>query len=361
MPIPLYSVLGSQEEISKIKDVAVRVIESSQYILGEEVLKFEAKWAQYCGYNCAVGVNSGTSALEAVIRSYNLSQGSKFIVPVNTYSATAMAVCNAGCTPVFVDCNESYGMDMEQVKEIVENNNISGIIPVHLYGIPESILQINRIAEKHGLVVFEDAAQAHGLVVPCTNDKVYSFYPTKNLGAIGDGGAVVTNNKDRALWIEKWRNQGRKTGDTVNHEIVGTNSRLDAIQAAVLNAKLDHLDAWNKRRCNNALLYNDFLSDSSAVLPTLNGVFHLYVVRIKNRDRVLKRLRERSIGCSVHYPTPLHLQTAFKHLGYKEGDFPVAEKLSSEIISLPMHPYLGYDEIKIACYCVKKLLGGHPR
>lgn len=363
MQIPLYNLLGKEEEIEKIKDAVVQVIESGQYIFGEEVSKFEAKWAQYSGYKYAVGVNSGTHALEAIIRSYPFSKNSRIIVPVNTYSATAMAVCNAGCTPVFVDCNEKYGMDLEGVENIIDNepgwSKIWGIIPVHLYGIPEDLPNINAIAKKYELKVIEDAAQSHGIGL-CGNDRAYSFYPNKNLGAIGDAGIVVTNSRERSLWIESWRNQGRVTGNTTNHEIIGTNSRLDAVQAAVLNVKLDYLNDWNRSRFESAQIYFEELKDvQGIVLPPRNSFFHLFVIRINDgkRDSVRKTLVESGIGCSVHYPIPLHLQRAYRHLNYRKGDFPIAEKLSSEILSLPMHPYLGDDEIKTVCSCVKKLLG----
>lgn len=349
MQIPLYD-LSVNEYKSQIMTAIERVIDSGQYILGDEVKTFEQRWATYCGYRHAVGVNSGTSAIEALIRSHKLK--GKIIVPANTYSATAMAVCNAGCEPVFVDCNENYGMDMERVEEIADGSGISGIIPVHLYGTPADIAEANKIARSHNLIVIEDAAQAHGLKVCGRNDKIYSFYPTKNLGAFGDGGAVVTDDEYRALWIEKWRNQGRITGNTFNHEIVGTNSRLDAIQAAVLNVKLEYLDAWNKQRIDIAGLYNDLLSDSNVILPPA-GVYHFYVIRTEKRDRVMKGLKEKGIGCSIHYPVPLHLQPAFKHLGYKKGDFPMAEKMSKEILSLPMSPYLSDDDISTVCSCVK--------
>ena len=354
MTVPLYDISVREPECKlKITDAINRVIESGQFILGIEVWNFEQRWAGYCSYKYAVGVNSGTSAIEAAVRSHNFSRDSKIIVPVNTYSATAMAVCNAGCTPIFADCNESYGIALENVKEILENTeNVSGIIPVHLYGIAADILQINRIAKKHNLVIIEDAAQSHGLSIPCKNDRIFSFFPTKNLGAVGDGGCVVTDSKERALWIEKWRNQGRITGDPINHEIIGTNSRLDTIQAAVLDIKLDYLDAWNKCRSNNARIYNELLSGSNVVLPP-DGVFHFYVIRVKNRDNVIRSLKNKGIGCSIHYPTPLHLQEAFRYLGYKKGDFPLAEKFSTEILSLPMSPYLDPEEIKTVCSNIK--------
>lgn len=350
MHIPLCDVSVGKYK-NQIMAAIERIIDSGQYISGNEVINFEHKWAEYCGYRYALGVNSGTSAIEALIRSHNLK--GKIIVPVNTYSATAMAVCNAGCEPVFVDCDERYSMDMEKVQEIVDRTDISAMIPVHLYGIPADITKANKIAKSHNLVIIEDAAQAHGLKVDGTNDKAYSFYPTKNLGAFGDGGAVVTNSEYRALWIEKWGNQGRITGNTFNHEIIGTNSRLDSIQAAVLNVKLDYLDAWNKQRVDIAGLYNDLLTD--VILPP-PGVYHFYIIRIKNRDWVMEKLKENGIGYSIHYPVPLHLQPAFRHLGYKKGDFPMAEKFSTEILSLPMSPYLTRDDIKTVCCCVNQKL-----
>lgn len=350
MQIPLYDVSVRRYK-NRIMAAIERVIDSGQYISGDEVKTFEQKWAKYCGYGYALGVNSGTSAIEALIRSHNLK--GKIIVPVNTYSATAMAVCNAGCEPVFADCDERYSMDMGKVEEIIDRTDISAMIPVHLYGIPADMAKAGKIAKSHDLVIIEDAAQAHGLKADGTNDKAYSFYPTKNLGAFGDGGAVVTNSEYRSLWIEKWRNQGRTTGNAVDHEIIGTNSRLDSIQAAVLNVKSDYLDEWNKHRSDIAGLYNDLLGDVTLPPP---GVYHFYVIRIKNRDRVLNGLKEKGIGCSIHYPVPLHLQPAFKHLGYKMGDFPMAEKFSKEILSLPVSPQLSEGEVETVCSCVKSVM-----
>lgn len=314
MLIPLYKLRGEETEwIDRALAAVRRVVESGRFILGDEVLNFEKRWADYCGYKYAVGVNSGTHALEAIIRSHPFSKNRRIIVPVNTYSATAMAVCNAGCTPVFVDCNENYGMDLERVKEIIDNepgwSRIWGILPVHLYGIPEDLSGINAIAKKYELKVIEDAAQGHGIRL-CGNDRAYSFYPTKNLGAVGDAGIVVTNSRERSLWIDSWRNQGRVTGNTTNHEIIGTNARLDAVQAAVLNVKLDYLNDWNRSRIESAQIYFEELKDvPGIVLPPRNGIFHLFVIRIKDRgrDAVMKALGESGIGCSIHYPIPLHL------------------------------------------------------
>lgn len=362
MQIQLYDLSIKEDEcIKRIFATIERVVRHGQFVLGNDIQIFEKRWAKHCNYKYAVGLNSGTDSLEAIIRSYNLDRdldkNSKFIVPVNTYTATAMAVCNASYTPIFIDCNENYGINLEKLEETIENNeNIAGIIPVHLYGIPENISEINRIAKKYDLIVIEDAAQAHGLKVPGKNDKMYSFYPTKNLGAFGDGGIIVTDSKERALWIEKWRNQGRITGDTIHHEILGVNSRLDTVQASILDIKLDYLDSWNKNRYDSAQLYYEFLSDTDVVLPPNEGVFHLYVIRTKKRDKVLKLLRENGIGCSIHYPIPLHLQDAYRYLKYKKGDFPVAEKLSSEIISIPVHPYLNHDDVTNVCNIIKNIL-----
>ena len=362
MQIQLYDLSIKEDECRKrIFSAIESVIQHSQFIHGNETQTFEKRWAKYCNYKYAIGSNSGTDSLEAIIRSYcldkNLDKNGKFIVPVNTYSATAMAICNAGYTPIFIDCNDNYGMNLENLEYLIEyNENIIGIIPVHLYGIPDNILEINKIANMYNLIVIEDAAQAHGLEIPGKNDRIFSFYPTKNLGAFGDGGMIVTDSKERAIWIEKWRNQGRLTKDTIHHEIIGSNSRLDTLQAAILDVKLDYLDIWNKNRYNNAQLYYEFLSDTDIILPPNKGVFHFYVIRTKMRDKLLKSLREKGIGCSIHYPLPLHLQNAFKYLGYNKGDFPIAEILSNEIISIPMHPYLKEEETKFVCDTIKDIL-----
>ncbi len=358
--INLYEVVPQERELnSEILEKIISVIHSKGFILGKEVQEFECQWAKYCGYEYAVSMGSGTVALEAIIRSHNIAQGGKIIVPVNTYSATAMAVINAGYNPAFVDCNEQFGINIRTMEHTIETQRVCGIIPVHLYGIPENIKEINKIAMEHNITVIEDAAQAHGAHIHTCNDRMYSFYPNKNLGCYGDGGIVVTQDKNRAAWIEKWRNQGRATGNTTDHRIVGTNSRLDSIQASVLISKLKYLEKWNQRRTECAEIYfNELSLCDEIILPPNKSVYSLFVIRILNgkRDEVMTGLKAKGIGCSVHYPVPLHLQGAYGELGYKQGDFPVAEMMSKEILSLPMHPYLSDIQIKFVCNTIKEVL-----
>ena len=346
------------------------LFKKSDFILGNAVREFEKEFAQYCGVKYAIGLNSGTDALFLGLLGLGIKEKDEVIVPAFTYIATALAVSMCGARPVFVDVDEeTYNIDPSRIETAITKRT-KAIIPVHLYGQSADIQPIIKIAKKYNLKIVEDVAQAHGAKWKDKNDKskklgsigdigCFSFYPTKNLGAFGDGGMVVTKNSEVYNRLILLRDYGRK--DRYEHIIKGYNSRLDSIQAIILRAKLKHLDRWNKSRQKNAQIYNEQLSNcKEVIIPKVSNysthVYHIYGVRVKNRDLIYDKLRARGIGALIHYPIPLHLQKAYKELKYKRGDFPVAERIASQIISLPMHPYLKKEQIKIVTDKLKGLL-----
>lgn len=350
-----------QEVKAQVEEGLQTVFKKGNFILGEEVKQFEEAFAKYCGRQFGVGVNSGTDALFLGLLSLGVGNGDEVILPTFTYIATALAVSYTGAKVVLVDIDEkTYNIDIEKIEKAITQKT-KAIIPVHLYGQPADMDEIMAIAQKHKLKVVEDTAQAHGAFY---KDKrvgsfgdigCFSFYPTKNLGAFGDGGMVVTDNQKIYKKLIMLRDYGRE--DKYKHIIKGYNSRLDTVQAVVLNAKLKHLDRWNKLRQDNAAIYSRLLSNSKGIIipkekKDRSHVYHIYGIRIKNRDRVFEQLRTNGIGVIIHYPFPLHLQEAYSELGYKKGDFPVAENVADEIISLPMHPFLKQEEIE---YVVKQV------
>ena len=338
----------------EIDDAIQRVIKNSSFIGGEEVSAFEEEFAQYCDAHYCAGVNSGTDALKFICMALGIKEGDEVILPVNTFIATALGVSSMGAKPVFVDCEEgTYNIDVKKIEEKITSRT-KAIIAVHLYGQPAEMDSIISIAQKHKLYVIEDACQAHGAFYK--NRRVgtfgiasaFSFYPGKNLGAYGDGGAVITNDADMTEKIKKLREYGQEKKYV--HTERGTNSRLDGLQAAILRVKLRHLDGWNEKRRNVAACYYDNLKDLQIKLPVTmadrNHVYHLFVIETDNRDELLQYMSQKEIFCGIHYPIPLHLQGAYRELGYKEGDFPVSERSASRILSLPVYPELKKEEIR---------------
>ncbi|MDD5627247.1 MAG: DegT/DnrJ/EryC1/StrS family aminotransferase [Patescibacteria group bacterium] len=335
-------------------DHAIReVLNTASFIGGEKIQTFEKEFAKYCGAKYCVTVNSGTDALKFICQALNIQEGDEVLVPVNTFIATALAVSMTGAKPVFVDCDEdSYNIDTNSIEPKITSKT-KAIIAVHLYGQPAEMDEILKVARKYKLPVIEDACQAHGAIYK--NKKVgnfgiaaaFSFYPGKNLGAYGDGGAVVTNNLKMAEKIKRLREYGQK--EKYVHWEKGTNSRLDALQAAILAVKLKYLDEWNKKRREAAAYYIEQLKDLPIKLPMIEKnhkhVFHLFVIETDLRNEMMEFLQERGVFCGIHYPLPIHLQKAYKELGYKKGDFPIAEKLSKRILSLPMYAELKKQEI----------------
>jgi len=326
-----------------------RVMREGSFINGPDVGVFEEAWSRYCGVAHAVGVANGTDALELALRAVGVGPGDDVIVPANSFIATAGAVARTGATPRFVDCDPVHLlMDPASVASAVTKRT-RAVVPVHLYGQLAPMDEIGAAATGAGLVVVEDAAQAHGASQGGRRAgswgaaAAFSFYPGKNLGAYGDAGAVVTSSRDIARSVEALRNHGSLT--RYEHPTLGFNSRLDTLQAVVLNAKLARLDRWNAARRDAAGRYDAMLAGVPGVVrPSTRQdnahVWHLYVVRVPERDRVHAAMHAAGVPAGIHYPTPIHLTGAFAPLGHARGDFPVAERAADEILSLPMHPHL---------------------
>lgn len=337
-------------------DAAVRdVFEESAFILGNRVASFENELASYCGTSAAVGVASGTDALVLVLDAWGIGPGDEVITSPFTFFATAEAIMRVGATPVFVDVDPvTFNIDPAAVEAAVTPRT-KAIVPVHIFGQPAEMDTINAIAKKHGLAILEDACQAigseyRGKRAGALGDAAaFSFFPTKNLGGAGDGGAVTTNDTELAARVKLLRVHG--SSRKYFHDLLGYNSRLDALQAAVLSVKLRKLDEWNERRRQAAALYAEVLADTPLVLPKeakgVKHVYHLYVVRVPDgkRDELERFLSERGIGCGVYYPLPLHLQAACAALGYARGSLPEAERASTETLALPMSAHLSESQI----------------
>jgi dTDP-4-amino-4,6-dideoxygalactose transaminase len=340
-----------------------RVIEKNDFVLGEEVTRFEEEFAAYCEAGYAVGVDSGLSALELSLRGYGIGQGDEVIVPTFTFVATAAAVGFAGAKPVFVDVDPlTYCINVAQVEAAITPRT-RAIIPVHLYGQPAEMAALTRLAARNGLVVIEDGCQAHGAtyngrkVGSLGNAAAFSFYPSKNLGGFGDGGMVVTSDGELAERIRMMRNCGQRTKNV--HEGMPFNHRLDTLQAAVLRTKLQFLDRWNESRRRTARTYDRLLESVAAVSPVaspeVRHVYHLYVVRSPRRDELQAHLREHGIGSAVHYPTPIHLQPFFTDQGFRQGAFPVSERLANEVLSLPMYPFMTEEQVEFVASTIEAL------
>jgi len=359
MNIPLVDLKAQYNNNSKEIDLAInRVLQAGWFIGGEEVVNFQQEYTKYIGTKYCIGVNSGTDALVLGLRALELMHGDEIIIPANTFIATALAASENGLKPVFVDIDEKdFGIDLADLKRKI-NNRTKAVIVVHLYGQSDKIDEIKKVIKESGknIHLIEDACQAHGAFY---NKKrvgnygvfsTFSFYPGKNLGAYGDGGAIVTSDTKLARKYKLLHEYGQK--EKYFHQSLGVNSRLDTLQAAILRVKLRHLEKWNKRRQEIASLYTRLISQNiHEVIPPMEfnerkSVFHLYVIRAKKRDKLLKYLHESGVGALIHYPHPLHLQKAYQHLGYKRGDFPTTEKLSNEILSLPIYPELKKEQVE---------------
>ena len=323
------------------------ILERAAYTMGPELAQFEEAFAAFCGCNYAVGVSSGTDAVTLALIAAGVRPGDEVIVPANTFIATAEAVSHMGATPVFVDCLEGSGlMDPAAVGPAVTPRT-TAVVPVHLYGQPVDMDALGEVAAAHSLAVVEDACQAHGAtykgrpVGSLGVTAAFSFYPGKNLGALGDGGAVTTNDPGAAEVVRLYRNHGQENKYT--HRVIGYCDRLHNLQAALLLVKLPRLAGWNEARRNAARDYDSALAATHGLTVMQLGdgvqaVYHLYVVMVEDRDGVRQRLGERGVESGIHYPVPLHLQPAYDGLGYRAGDFPVAERRARRILSLPMFP-----------------------
>jgi len=339
----------------EIDQAIERVLRRGWFILGEEGEAFEVEWAAYCGVAHAVGTGNGTDAIHLALRAAGIGPGDEVIVPALTATFTALAVSMAGATPVFVDVDSERCTLDPAALEATITPRTAAVVPVHLYGCPADMDPIVAIARQHNLLVLEDAAQAHGARYQGTRTgglgdvAAFSFYPSKNLGAYGDAGAIVTNDAALAEKARMLRHGGQRR--TYQHELLGTNSRLDEIQAAILRAKLLHLNAWNERRRILAACYDAGLRDSDhLVLPKapadVEHVYHLYVVRTPLRDALRDYLDGAGVATGIHYPQAVHLQEAYAHLGYERGSCPNAETITAEILSLPIFPQLSEPEVE---------------
>jgi dTDP-4-amino-4,6-dideoxygalactose transaminase len=363
MPIPLVDLKAQYAAIQPEIDAAIqRVIGNTSFILGKEVAEFEANFATFCRVKHCVGLDSGTAALHLALLLSDVKPGDEVITTTHTFVATAEGISVIGARPVLVDIDpRTYNLDPRAVERAITPRT-KAIIPVHLYGQPAEMDPLLEIARQHHIRIIEDAAQAHGAEyrgkragtmgdVAC-----FSFFPSKNLGAYGDAGALVTNDDELAARARLLRDHGRR--DKYEHLIVGYGYRLDALQAAILGAKLPHLDAWNVRRRAIADYYTELLTNGDVSTPYapphITPVYHIYAVRAQNRDGLRAHLKARGIETGIHYPLPLHLQPVNANLGYKRGDFPQAERAANEELSLPMYPELTDAQVEMIAQTVRE-------
>jgi len=355
LPVPFVDLKAQYQSIkTEIDEAIARVIENTSFILGPEVAVFEEAFANYVGARFCVGLNSGTAALHLALLACGIGPGDEVIVPTNTFFATAETVSCVGATPVFMDADPiSYTIDVGRIEDSITART-RALIPVHLYGQSADLNPIFDLARRKNLFVIEDAAQAHGAeykgrrVGALGDIGCFSFYPSKNLGAYGEAGAVVTNDEEVAHRVRMLRDHGSE--QKYRHEIIGYNFRLEGIQAAVLNVKLRHLDAWNDARRAHAARYRELLRDTNLILPTemsyAHHVYHVFAVQSAARDDLQAKLTQAGIQTNIHYPIPIHLQPAYASLGYRRGDFPEAERQCDRVLSLPMFAELTDEQIQ---------------
>jgi dTDP-4-amino-4,6-dideoxygalactose transaminase len=373
--IPFLDLVTPHKELrDELSEVFNKVLDTAGFIGGPMVQGFEEDFAKYCDASHCVGVNSGTDALRLAFIAAGIGSGDVVVTVPHTFIATTEAISQAGAHPAFVDIDEAtYNMDPVKLREYLQvdcifdrdtntltdrrsGGRVAAIVPVHLYGQMADMDAILELAEKYGLIVFEDACQAHGAEYFSKRENrwrkagsmgkaaAFSFYPGKNLGACGEGGAVTTDDAEIAMKIRMLRDHGQS--QKYYHEVEGYNGRLDSIQAGILKVKLKHLPKWTEQRQAAASRYRDLFAgkDAATILPFepswSNAVYHLFVIRVPDRDELMKQLGSAGIGTGIHYPIPLHLQNAYKDMGHKKGDFPITEKIASEIVSLPMFPGL---------------------
>lgn len=362
MHVPFLNVKESYEKISEQVDKAVlSVLRSGNYISGPEVQNFEDKFAKSVGANFSVGTGNGYDSLVLSLKALEIGRGDEVLVPTNTFIATWLAVSAVGAKPIPVEPDqETYTITADGCNKVLTRKS-KAIIPVHLYGQPVDLKPIIRLAQDHGLKVIEDAAQAHGAryfnkpVGGLSDLTCWSFYPGKNLGALGDAGAVTGNDTELIDKVRFYANYGSEK--KYDHKMLGINSRLDPIQAAILSVKLEHIDTWTNSRRKIAGRYLHALSHTNYILPTqidnTSHVWHLFVIRSQKRNELCEFLDINNIQCLIHYPKPPHLQNAYKHLGYQRGTFPIAEHLSETVLSLPMCPHMTEEQ---NFYVIEKML-----
>jgi dTDP-4-amino-4,6-dideoxygalactose transaminase len=390
MKVPFLNLTMQYQGIKdEIAIALLDVLEASVFAGGPLVTRFEKAFGPYCQAMHAIGCGSGTEALWMALIGLGVGPGDAVVTVPNTFTATAEAISMCGATPVFVDCDAFCNMDVVKLRRLLRakgrehradgrgqgavdiglkaegGERIKAIIPVHLYGQPADMDLILEVAQEYGLAVVEDACQAHGAIykgkrVGAMGDAgCFSFYPGKNLGAYGEAGAVVTNRPELAQKMKMFRDHGQ--ADKYYHDMVGWNARMDGFQAAVLNVKMKYIEEWTRKRQQHAALYTEILSeidgiDTPKVAEGVDSVFHLYVIQTDQRDALQKYLKDYGIDTGLHYPTPLHLQAAYRHLGYRVGDFPAAERAAGRILSLPMFAELSKEEIRYVCAKIKEFV-----
>jgi len=361
MRVPFIDLTREYKYLKDDIDNSVRdIFTNGRYVLGSKVDEFEGEFSRYCGTNYCIAVGSGTSAIQISLLSIGIKPGDEVITVPNTYVGTVEAIIHAGAHPVLVDIDESYCMDVSLLEAAITKRT-GAIVPVHMYGMIANMSEILSIANKYHIPVVEDACQAHGSV---GNGKragsvgvcgCFSFYPTKNLGSCGHCGAIVTSNPDVASNARLLRYHGM-VGKR-SSSVIGYNSIMSEIEAAVLSIKLSHLDEWNSRRVSLAYLYHELVSDH-VVTPIMstNGdhIYHLYVIRTDKRDVIKSYLEEHGVCCGIHYPVPIHLQEAYRYIGYDHGKFPVAENISSHILSLPLYNFITEEEVSYVSQILKE-------
>ena len=367
MKVPFLDLKAHHAPLTEEFDRAIReVIESSAFAGGPFVERFEEEFASFCGSSYAIGVGNGTDALWLALLALGIGEGDEVITVPNTFIATAEAITYCKARPVFVDVDpDTFTMNPAELEKSLTKKT-KAIIPVHLFGQPADMDPILEFARANGLFVVEDAAQAHGAQYKgqkagtMGDAGCFSFYPGKNLGAFGEAGAVVTNDPELRKQIQMLRDHGQSR--KYYHSTMGWNCRMDGIQAAILSIKLSHLDKANSLRRKHALEYNQAFAGIDEVLTPFEAkyarhVYHVYAVRVQERDAVLRHLQEKGVGCAVHYPVPVHLQEAGRNLGSTKGAFPIAEKLADEFLSLPMFPELTEEQIEYVGRCVSETVG----
>ena len=373
MNVPFLDLKAQYNDIKiEIDERFEDIIENTGFILGKHVDEFELGFKALQESKFCIGVSSGTDALHIALQVIGIGQGDTVIVPTNTFIATAEAVSLCGATPIFVDCDEYFNIDTLKLQDYLSDLSIKhralpkAIIPVHLYGQPANMDGITTLADEYGIKVVEDACQAH--LARWQGKRAgnfgafgaFSFYPGKNLGAFGEAGALITNDEDLYRKAKMFRQHGEI--ERYHHEIIGHNYRMEAFQGAVLATKLKYIEAWTRERQENAAFYSELLSDIEEIETPkqregAESVYHLYVIQTDDRDGLQNYLMENGISTGLHYPVPLHLQKAYKHIGYKKNDFPVAEKAAKRILSLPMFPELNEKQIRYVCDKIKGFFG----
>jgi len=366
MHVPFVDLRAQHAPLAHDLDLAIRgVVDRGDFILGAAVERFEAEYAAFIGTRHAIGVGTGFDAIELALRAFGVGRGDEVVTAANTFIATVMAIIAVGARPVLADMDPvTYAIDPAALAAAITPRT-RAVIPVHLFGQPADMEAVSAVAQRHNLVVIEDAAQAHGArwqgkrAGSLGHAAAFSFYPSKNLGALGDGGMITTDDDEAAASLRLLRNYGQRV--KYHHAVPGTNSRLDTLQAAALSIKLPHLDGWNAARRRHAGAYASRLGGrvrTPVAAPGREHVYHLYVIETGERDALQQRLRARQIDTGIHYPVPNHLQDACATLGYKAGDFPATEAAAGRMLSLPMFAELTEEQIDYVCDAIGDAGGG---